>query len=216
MLSQLQQQLNDIYQVNRGHDVRDFLITDRQLAKCLGRDAMLANTDESLLVAQDGDALEISLFLDGEMLARLEAAGPMACLHAGLLDDWWKVIEGISHFNCVAWKASQDRTVTLLELELQGEIDKFVSTMFLAMEQSNSELMAGLHGRLFEGVSFHEDLDDEQLERYRSANGYASRYCHALRQQLIDNNQLAMTELRSFYRLQSPEKFSRIHAKVWS
>lgn len=216
MLSQLQQQLNDIYQVNRGHDVRDFLITDRQLAKCLGRDAMLANTDESLLVAQDGDALEISLFLDGEMLARLEAAGPMACLHTGLLDDWWKVIEGISHFNCVAWKASQDRTVTLLELELQGEIDKFVSTMFLAMEQSNSELMAGLHGRLFEGVSFHEDLDDEQLERYRSANGYASRYCHALRQQLIDNNQLAMTELRSFYRLQSPEKFSRIHAKVWS
>ncbi len=216
MLSQLQQQLTDIYQVDRGHDVRDFLITDRQLAKCLGQDALLANTDESLLVAQDDDGLEMSLFLDGEMLARLEAAGPMACLHSTLLDDWWKVIEGISHFNCVAWKASQDRTVTLLELELQAEIDKFVSTMFLAMEQSNRELMAGLHARLFEGVSFHQDLDNEQLERYRSANGYASRYCHALRQQLIDDNQLAMSELRHFYRLQSSEKFSHIHAKVWS
>ncbi len=150
------------------------------------------------------------------MLTRLEAACPMACLDSELLDDWWKVIEGISHFNCVAWKASQDRTVTFLELELQAEIDKFVSTMFLAMEQSNSELMASLHGRLFEGVSFHNDLDDEQLERYRSANNYASRYCHALRQQLIDDHQMAKSELRHFYRLQSPEKFSHIHAKVWS
>jgi len=216
MLSQLQQQLTDIYQVDRGHDVRDYLITDRELAKYFGQDALLANTDESLLVAQDDDGLEISLFLDGEMLTRLEAADPMTCLHSGLLNDWWKVIEGISHFNCVAWKASQDRTVTLLELELQGEIDKFVSTMFLAMEQSNKELMAGLHGRLFEGVSFHQDLDNEQLERYRSANGYASRYCHALRQQVIDNDQLAISELRHFYRLQSTEKISHIHARVWS
>ncbi len=216
MLLQLQQQLTDIYQVDRAHDVRDYLITDRQLANFLGKNVLLGDTDESLLVAQDDDGLELSLFLDGEMLSRLETAGPIACLGSELLDDWWKVIEGISHFNCVAWKASQDRTVTFLELELQAEIDKFVSTMFLAMEQSNSELMASLHGRLFEGVCFHNDLNDEQLERYRSANSYASRYCHALRQQLIDDHQLAKSELRHFYRLQSPEKFSHIHAKVWS
>ena len=216
MLLQLQQQLTDIYQVDRAHDVRDYLITDRQLANYLGKNVLLEDTDESLLVAQDDEGLELSLFLDGEMLTRLEAAGPIACLGSELLDDWWKVIEGISHFNCVAWKASQDRTVTFLELELQAEIDKFVSTMLLAMEQSNSELMASLHGRLFEGVSFHNDLDDEQLERYRSANNYASRYCHALRQQLIDDHQMAKSELRHFYRLQSPEKFSHIHSKVWS
>ncbi len=216
MLLQLQQQLTDIYQVDRAHDVRDYLITDRQLANFLGKNVLLEDTDESLLVAQDDEGLKLSLFLDGEMLSRLETAGPIACLGSELLDDWWKVIEGISHFNCVAWKASQDRTVTFLELELQAEIDKFVSTMFLAMEQSNSELMASLHGRLFEGVSFHNDLNDEELERYRSANSYASRYCQALRQELIDDHQLAKSELRHFYRLQSPEKFSHIHAKVWS
>ncbi|MCP3688120.1 MAG: hypothetical protein GY784_06880, partial [Gammaproteobacteria bacterium] len=204
MLLHLQQQLTDIYQVDRAHDVRDYLITDRRLANYLGRNVLLEDTDESLLVAQDDDDLELSLFLDGEMLTRLEASDPVACLAPELLDDWWKVIEGISHFNCVAWKASQDRTVTCLELELQAEIDKFVSTMLLAMEQSNRELMASLHGRLFEGVSFNSALDDEQLERYRSANNYASRYCHALRQQLIDDHQMAKSELRHFYRLQSP------------
>ena len=78
MLLQLQQQLTDIYQVDRAYDVRDYLITDRQLAKYLGQNTLLENTDESLLVAQDDEGLELSLFLDGEMLTRLEAAGPMA------------------------------------------------------------------------------------------------------------------------------------------
>ena len=216
MLSQLQQQLTDIYCVDGGHDVRDYLITDPTLAKVLGQDALLTNTDETLLVSQDEDGLAVSLYLDADMLKRLETDCPMEHLRAESLDDLWKVLEGISHFNCVAWKASQDRTVTLFELELQGEIDKFVSTMLLAMQQSDSDLASRLHGWLFDDVSFHEELDEEQLQRYRSANDYASRYCLGLRQQLIDNDQLAMAELRRFYRLQVADKISHIRAKAWS
>ena len=216
MLSQLQQRLTDIYRVDGGHDVRDYLITDPTLAKVLGQDTLLTNTDETLLVTQDDDGLAVSLFLDADMLKRLETDCPLERLRAESLDDLWKVLEGISHFNCVAWKASQDRTVTLFELELQGEIDKFVSTMLLAMQQSDSDLASRLHGWLFDDVSFHEELDEEQLQRYRSANDYASRYCHGLRQQLIDNDQLAMAELRRFYRLQVADKISHIRAKAWS
>lgn len=216
MLAELQQQLTDIYQVDRGHDVRDFLITDPMLAKYIGQDALLKNTDETLLMSQDDEGMAMSLFLDGEMLKRLETACPLDRLRAELLDDLWKVLEGISHFNCVAWKTAQDRSVTLLELELQGEIDKFVSTTLLAMQQSDRELLNSLHGWLFDDISFHGDLDGEQLERYRSANDYASRYCHGIRQQLIDNDDLAMSELRRFYRLQLSDKISHIHAKAWS
>lgn len=216
MLCELQQQLTDIYQVDRGHDVRDYLITDPTLAKYIGQDAMLTNTDETLLISQDDEGLAMSLFLDGEMLERLETACPLDCLRAELLDDLWKVLEGISHFNCVAWKTAQERSVTLLELELQGEIDKFVTTSLLALKQSDRELLNRLHGWLFDDVSFHDELDDEQLDRYRSANDYASRFCHGLRQQLIDNDELAISELRQFYRLQLPDKISHIHTKAWS
>jgi hypothetical protein len=216
MLAELQQKLSDIYQVGRPYDVRDFVITDPTLAKCLGQDAMLANTDEALLVSQDDDGLAVSLFLDGAMLERVESSNPLACLHAESLDDLWKVLEGISHFNCVVWKAAQDRTVTLLELELQGEIDKFVSTTLLAIEQADTSLLCGMHGWLFDNVKFHEGLDDEQLHRYRSANDYAARYCHRIRQQLIDDNSLALSELRHFYRLQMSDKISHIHSQAWA
>jgi len=216
MLAELQRQLSDIYQVDRACDVRDYLITDPALAKFIGQDAMLSNTHETLLLSEDNDGLALSLFLDGEMLERLESARPLDCLRTELLDDLWKVLEGISHFNCLVWKATQNRTVTLLELELQGEIDKYVSTMLIALGQTDNALVRGLHGWLFDNVSFHGDLNGEQLQRYRSANSYAARFCHGLQRQLIDDGRLALAELRQFYRLQLPEKISHIHTLAWS
>ncbi len=216
MLAELQQQLSDIYQVESNHDVRDFLITDPTLASYLGRNAMLANTEETLLVSQDDDGLLLSLFLDGEMLERLESANPLDRLKAGQLDDLWKVLEGVSHFHCVAWKAGQDRSVTLLELELQGEIDKFVSTALLALAQADTELLTRLHSWLFDEVRFHADLDEEQVDRYRAANDYAARFCHRIREQLVQNDTAAFAELRQFYRLQAEDKISHIHSRSWS
>ena len=216
MLSELQQQLNNIYQVGSDCDVMDFLITDPRLAKFIGRDAMSSGSCETLLVSQDDDGLAVSLFLDRAMLDRLESANPLDRLRAEQLDDLWKVLEGISHFNCVVWKATQDREVKLLELELQAEIDKFVSTLQLALRQGNQKILNGLHGWLFDNVSFHDDLDDEQLDRYRAANDYAARYCCGLRRRLIDDDQLALSELRQFYRMQLTDKISHIHERAWS
>ena len=216
MLETLQQQLSDIYQVGHGYDVRDYLITDPALARVLGEDAMLMNTEETLLVSQDEEGLALSLFLDGDLLGRLESANPLDRLRAELLDDLWKVLEGVSHFNCVAWKAAQDRTVTLLELELQGEIDKFVGTVLLALGQDDAELSRRVHGWLFDDVRYHDELDDEQLDRYRSANDYAARYCHRLRRQLMRNTERTLEELRQFYRLQLSDKISHIHSRAWA
>ena len=214
MLGALQRQLSDIYQLGRPCDVRDFMITDPTLAKALGQDAMLGNSEETLLLSQDKEGLSLSLFLDGDMLGRLESGNPLDKLRTELLDDLWKVLEGISHFNCVVWKATQDRSVSLLELELQGEIDKYVSTMLLALEQADSHLLNSLHGWLFDEVRYHDELDEEQLDRYRSANDYAARFCHGLQQQLIDDDQLVLSQLRHFYRLQLADKISHIHSQT--
>jgi len=216
MIFRLQQHLNDIYKVGSGYDVRNYLITDRLLAKYIGRDAMLSNTSETLLVSQDEQGLAVSLFLDSDMLERLESSDPLQQLCTEQLDDLWKVMEGISHFNCMVWKASQDRPVTLLELELQAEIDKFVGTMRLALSQGSRDLPARLHGLLFDDVRFSDELDDEQADRYRIANEYAARFCRRLRHFLIDDHRRAISELRRFYRLQLCDKISHIHTQAWS
>ena len=131
MLADLQRHLADIYCLDRPYDVREFVITDPVMARALGEDALLRNTRETLLVSEDDAGLAVSLYLDGAMLERLESSNPVERLRAELLDDLWRVVEGISHFNCIVWKATRERSVSLLELELQGEIDKYVSTLLL-------------------------------------------------------------------------------------
>jgi hypothetical protein len=214
MIDRLQQHLSDIYQVGGVHDVRDFLITDPRLAQCIGAGSMLADTSETLLLAEDDEGLALSLFLDGELLARLESADPLSRLRADQLDDLWKVLEGLSHFNCVVWKASRDRSVSLLELELQAEIDKFVGTTLLALSQGRTEMLNHLHGWLFDKVSFHQELDGEQLARYRAANEYAARFCHALRGRLVKDGSAVLNELRRFFRLPMTDKISHIHSQT--
>ncbi len=216
MLQRLQRQLSDLYQVGTGHDVRDFLITDPALAQALGGGAMLANTSETLLMHEDNGAMSLSLFLERELLDRLESGNPLDDLQADQLDDLWKVMEGLSHFNCMVWKASHDRTVSLLELELQAEIDKFVATMQLAIEQRDGHLLNRLHAWLFDEVSFDARLDGEQRDRYRAANEYAARFCRGLRERLIADDGQAISELRQFYRLPLTDKISHIHTRAWS
>lgn len=216
MLSALQQQLNDIYQVGGEHDVRDYLITDPGLARVIGGGAMRTDSRETLLMSQGDGELSLSLFLDAELLQRLEAADPTIRLRAELLDDLWQVLEGVSHFNCVVWRASRDREVTLLELELQAEVDKFVSTALLALSQRRDDILRRLHGWLFENVSFHPDLDEYGEGRYRAANDYAARFCHALSDRLVEGEHRVLPELRRFFRLPMAEKISHIHSRAWS
>ena len=96
---------------------------------------------------------------------------------------------------------------------MQAEVDKFVSTMQLAMDSEDVELVNSLHERLFGDVRFHEALDEQQAERYRAANEFAARFCSRLKDRLVSGR--ALGELRRFYRLPLGEKISHIHSSAW-
>jgi hypothetical protein len=216
MLSQLQDHLTNIYRVDPGYDVTDFLITDPALAAILGDGSLVPDTEETVLVREDKDGISLSLFLDHRMLDRLGDANPLAELRADQLDDLWKVLEGVSHFNYIVWRARKNHGVSLLELEMQAEIDKFVSTFFLALGQADSELILKLHGWLFDNVKFNPGLSVEQEERYRTANNFAARFCHGIGQRLSRDHREGLHELRYFYRLSQRDKISHINAQSYA
>ena len=216
VLNRLQRQLSDTYQADCGYDVRDFLITDARVARAISGDSVLTAGGETLLVQEDEQGLAMSLYLEAEILERLETEDPLETLKAERLDDFCKVIEGLSHFNYVAWRASRDHSVSLLELELQAEVDKFVSTMQLALDQQDNELINGLYARLFNNVNLQDNLDDAQIERYRAATDYAARFCRALRHRMLRGCETTFDDLRRFYRLSLRDKISQIHSHAWS
>jgi len=215
MLSQLQGHLASIYRVDPGYDVNDFLITDPVIAGILSKGSLIPETEESVLLREDEGGLALSVFLDRAMLSRLKESNPLQELQVDQLNDLWTVVEGISHFNYIAWRARKDRCVSLLELEMQAEVDKFVSIFLLALDQEDSEIAVKLHGWLFDNVRFNPRLTRDQRERYTTANNYAARFCHGLRKRLSRDSREGLHELRYFYRLSQQEKISHIHAQSY-
>ena len=92
----------------------------------------------------------MSLFLDRALLERLSNANPMRDLNSGNLADYWTALEGVSHFQYLAWNAALDRGVAIHELEMQAEVDKYATTLFLLGEQRDGRFPLLLHHCLFE------------------------------------------------------------------
>src|SRR6266566_3042294 len=135
LLSRLQHLLGGIYYVRIAHDVYDFLVTDRGRLPHAARSGV---ADEELIVAQPADGSDevvMSLYLDPALLERLRSEDPLRRLHAGNLADCWTALEGVSHFLYLAWNAGHDRPVSLLELEMQAEVDKYVASYWLLPRQ---------------------------------------------------------------------------------
>jgi hypothetical protein len=211
VLGQLQCLLSDLYSLGLSYDVYDFLITDSRLAEQLDKGGR--QVEEKLLIAEDADEASVSLYLEQGLMDRLRENNPASRLDSDNLEDFWTALEGVSHFMYYAWNAGADKSVTLLEMELQAEIDKFIATTLL-LQQQGSDAPAGLHHWLFGLARFDERLSDDELTRYQDANLYAAKYCLKIAPRLSGWSAASELnkELREFYRLPQPAKIHHIEA----
>lgn len=212
MLAQLQRQLERIYEIEIPHSVDDFLFTDLEVLKNLqGHDEFDESVvEERLLVVQDGDHVDVALYMDSEVVNRLTQDDPGSCLHDGNLADYCTAMEGVSHFLYLIWNAGYERGVSRMELEMQAEIDKYVSTAVLFGQQASGRVPSSLHRWLFENPEFDSSLDRVSMERYRDANYYASKYCARLEKRYLrrDGQVGLFNDLRRLYRLTNRAKIS--------
>ena len=216
LLKRLQDLLGGIYDVSVGHDIYDFLVTDRAQ---LPHGARAGHAEEELLVAPViAGELALSLYLDPALLRRLAAADPLMRLHGGNVADWLTALEGVSHFLYVVWNASHDRSVSLLELELQAEVDKFIVSHWLLRRQVPGHFPVELRRMLFERARIDPQVGS-RAGMYREASGYASRFCRHLERSLQRARRRGaaqgedaplLAELRRFYRCSTAGKRAHI------
>lgn len=218
LLRDLQYLLGTVYGIDVGEDVHDYLITDVSMLPPSQQPGACRITEEKLLLQHDGDELGVALYLDSDLLARLSRLDPRQRLSGQNLSDFCTVLEGISHFTYVAWNASADKRMTLLELEMQAEVDKYVGARILLEHQSSGGLGQSLVACLFDEPAFHEQLRPEELARYRDATSFAGRYCRSLESRFAQDRlaREMVHELRNFYRLPQPAKVSHIQGAFFS
>jgi hypothetical protein len=212
VLRGLQSLLARLYDVDLDYDVYDFLVTDRRalpfIEPCNDRRA----PEEELLLAQTADGAGVSLYIDRELLERLERENPLGALTETNLADYCTALEGVSHFLYSTWRLDRDAPVSLLELETQAEVDKYAATVFLVADQQGGAYPEQVHARLFDRVSFDARLEPEQYRRYVAAHRCAAQYCRGLERRFVKRGEARiealLRELRKFYRLGATAKLN--------
>jgi hypothetical protein len=211
VLARLQALLSELYAIDVDYSVDDFVLTDARVAESL--DVGGRELEEKLLITEQGDEAAVSLYLDAALLRRLTDDNPANCLNADNLEDFWTALEGVSHFLYYVWNATLQKSVTLMEMELQAEVDKFIATALLLRRQGE-RVPSNLHRCLFDRPTFDLRLDPDELDRYRSANRYAGKYCRKLAPRIAARRDASAlrSELCYFYRLPQPAKIRHIDA----
>lgn len=202
VVSRLQRGLETLYRVDTQLDVESFLIDDQARRQA----GVVRAPREQLLIRQAGDdEVHLGLFLDARVVSNLEVHDPSRGLDDNNFDDFCLAVEGVSHFVYAALAAAGERRVSALELELQAEVDKFACCLLL----SDGGGERSLRRKLYDQVSFAEDLDGDEAQRYRVANLEARRYAATLSRQFVACDRVVdmLPELRRFYRL-------GLHAKL--
>lgn len=204
-LSRVQRGLEKLYRVDPGAEVEDFLIG----VDILDQLDLERRPREQLLMSPAGD---VGLFLCRTVLENLATNDPGDGLGADNLADFLLAVEGVSHFVYLAWRARADQAVSALELELQAEVDKFV-TCALELDL-DSETCRALHRRLFHDFDYEPDLSSDERSRYETANRAAAGYANHLDREYIQPNRVGemFAELRRFYRRSPADKLSWAYA----
>jgi hypothetical protein len=210
-LASLQSALTEIYDLPVTPDVREYLVSDRAT---LASFAEPRSTEEQLLVAEDGDTLSMALYIDAAVLERLDRSDPFAGLTHENLADYLTAAEGVSHFVYVAWNTGHDKPVTLLELELQAEVDKYVLGAWLLRAQGEGRFPRELHRALFDRAHVDPVAAAGRVGLYQTASNYGARFCRRvaglLERKRHEVGRDLMAELRRFYRWGNLRKLRHI------
>jgi len=196
MLGRVQRGLETLYRIDTGVAVDDFVIDEPT------RDNFVADRKprEQLLVVEDGGEMSLALFVCPAAIANLERHDPNHRLGDHNLGDFLLAVEGVSHFIYAIMCARAERPVTQLELELQAEVDKYVTCLLVG--DPDTRASTRWRDRLFVEPCYDADLDAEERERYRAANDNAHRYATWLEAMFVGPRRIPemLAELRRFYR----------------
>jgi hypothetical protein len=207
LLLDVQRRLESLYGLHHEAPVTDFLIPE-------GEGGTYPGGGSRTLVSEDARGVALGVVLDDAVARKLAQADPRVRLDGSNLGPFCALTEEVSHFVYLLFCAQAARSVTELELELQGEVDKYLSAAFLLSLQNEGAVSASLRRLLFREYRLAEGLSATRAERYRVASDLAWRYCGFLEQRFLRPGHLEdlAREARRFYRLGQREKLEKIAA----
>ncbi|MFH1263321.1 MAG: hypothetical protein V1495_07775 [Pseudomonadota bacterium] len=191
IVRELQRLLERIYRLGAQPPIEHFLISAADLRSWLPEGA---DPKPQILIQE----------ADGEVFLAVHLA-PEG-LEPKNLADFLSAAEETSHFVYLLWRAANEKPVSLLDLELQGEIDKFL--LASAYFDGESDLFA----RIFGKFSWLGKLSEEAKARYAEAQRLGGKFVRSLGAIAggVGPTPGILRSLREFYRLGSQKRVASL------
>lgn len=161
----------------------------------------------ALIIKEQGNDADLAVCLQKDILERLGERDFPNDFSFKLLPDLSVVVEELSHFNYYCENALLDQSLSELELEVQGEVDKFAYALECLHLKNAQDLKDQLFEVMFGELTLGGWVDESEVQRYYEAHQIARQFCrHVLDQKdRVDNWHRGFKE---FYQRSGAEKLS--------
>jgi len=200
MLTTIQAQLEAIYRI-AAPDIRQFLIDAEQITEVLGEE--IRPSDEWVVVREGPEGVDVGVYIAPHFLERLNAHDHPADAIGSAFRAFCTATEGVSHFMMLFDRACRQEPVSMLELEVQAEVDKFVCAR-LHYPERQTEWWT----RLFRDARLADGLSEEELDRYKEAARLAGAFCSSLSE--TPHTGALLELLRQFWRDSGAQRMERM------
>ena len=150
-----------------------------------------------VLFLDHGSDVSLGIFLGDKILSNIQKDTKVFSFQ-----DFCIMAEEISHFVYLLWSKSNNKKISLLDLEIQGEIDKFLLAADFYPEKS-------VFDKLFNDFYIRHDLSHEDRQRYFKAHRLGKKLAHRWMSKR-GKKQKKIDWLRLFYRQNPPNRISMI------
>lgn len=199
LLQEVESELAKTYRFDLAHSASDFLASEESAQHHAPQQRA------AVLVYQDLDELHLGLYLSKPIIEQILAYNPLEELSLDNLDAFCVLVEELSHFHLIANRAATHQSVSRLELEWQGEIDKVLLAGNLLLKQTGTPCFQQLTHLIFDrSVMVGTDTDV-----YEEALRFAAQHWYRF---LQDVKGLGAKEQW----VQAKERFQPAYNRSWS
>ncbi len=156
--------LKDQYSLEFGVSAHDFLMP---YSKIYFDKHDLESSQAQLVIEQSQEPKElfVGIYFPESLQKIINLHRPESALTTDNINAFCAIIEEVSHFYLIHFRAAQSRPTSQIELECQGEIDKFLIAAQTLKAQTGKHHFEQLREQLFFNFKWSTDL-----QYYRHAN----------------------------------------------
>ena len=218
LIKELQKKIEKTYALDTGiTNIEQYIIGDKGYeefyAKEEIRTVVNSHSGARVLLRDAGDTLKVSIYYPDSLIRELEDNDPRLGIHDENIDLCASFIEELDHFLFIAQNYKSNRPFSLLELELQANVTKYLVLKYFIALQSRSLKLSKFDREYIRHHLFYKrqfDVEDTtERKRYEDAGKFGMMYTEQIDRL---SHEERLRDLRRFSRMTCPSKIKHIQS----